>query len=112
MPTSYLPWPQVAWVPGSFELPVLAAAMAKSGQYDAVITVGAVVRAGLSACCSRHAIASDTASRVCVHAVACYCSSAAGSVFRRVAATEHWEHLFHTQKRDQTSQASMWQSRG
>jgi 6,7-dimethyl-8-ribityllumazine synthase len=37
------PLPQVAWVPGSFELPVLAAAMAKSGKYDAVITVGAVV---------------------------------------------------------------------
>ena len=30
-------------MPGSFELPVLAAAMAKSGKYDAVITVGAVV---------------------------------------------------------------------
>ena len=35
---------QVAWVPGSFELPLLAAAMAKSGKYDAVVTVGAVVR--------------------------------------------------------------------
>ena len=35
---------QVAWVPGSFELPLLAAAMARSGKYDAVITVGAVVR--------------------------------------------------------------------
>ncbi|EIE24911.1 hypothetical protein COCSUDRAFT_62321 [Coccomyxa subellipsoidea C-169] len=34
----------VAWVPGSFELPLVAKAMAKSGQYDAVITVGAVVR--------------------------------------------------------------------
>lgn len=35
---------QVAWVPGSFELPLIAKAMAKSGKYDAVITVGAVVR--------------------------------------------------------------------
>ncbi len=35
---------QVAWVPGSFELPLVAKAMAKSGEYDAVITVGAVVR--------------------------------------------------------------------
>ena len=34
---------QVAWVPGSFELPLVAKAMAKSGKYDAVITVGAVV---------------------------------------------------------------------
>ncbi|CAL8464225.1 g3760 [Coccomyxa elongata] len=34
----------VAWVPGSFELPLIAKAMAKSGKYDAVITVGAVVR--------------------------------------------------------------------
>ncbi|CAL5226984.1 g9870 [Coccomyxa viridis] len=35
---------QVAWVPGSFEMPVVAKAMAKSGKFDAVITVGAVVR--------------------------------------------------------------------
>jgi hypothetical protein len=34
---------QVAWVPGSFELPLVAKAIAKSGKYDAVITVGAVV---------------------------------------------------------------------
>ena len=44
------PGDQVAWVPGSFELPVLAAAMAKSGQYDAVITVGAVVRIQCNTC--------------------------------------------------------------
>ncbi|CAK0786133.1 hypothetical protein CVIRNUC_009346 [Coccomyxa viridis] len=35
---------QVAWVPGSFEMPVVAKAMAKSSSFDAVITVGAVVR--------------------------------------------------------------------
>ncbi|KAL4857470.1 6',7'-dimethyl-8-ribityllumazine synthase [Chlorella vulgaris] len=34
----------VAWVPGSFELPVVAKAMAKSGKYDAVVTIGVVVR--------------------------------------------------------------------
>ena len=34
----------VAWVPGSFELPVVAKAMAKSGKYDAVIAIGVVVR--------------------------------------------------------------------
>ena len=34
---------QEAWVPGSFEMPVVAKAMAKSGKFDAVITVGAVV---------------------------------------------------------------------
>jgi 6,7-dimethyl-8-ribityllumazine synthase len=34
----------VAWVPGSFELPVVAKAMAKSGEYDAVIAIGVVVR--------------------------------------------------------------------
>lgn len=39
--------PQVAWVPGSFELPLVAKAMAKSGKYDAVITVGAVVCASI-----------------------------------------------------------------
>ena len=34
---------QVAWVPGSFELPVIAKCMAKSGQFDAVVAIGAVV---------------------------------------------------------------------
>ncbi len=37
--------PQVAWVPGSFELPVVAKAMAKSGEYDAVVCIGVVVSA-------------------------------------------------------------------
>ena len=36
--------PKVAWVPGSFELPVVAKGMAKSGKYDAVVCIGAVVR--------------------------------------------------------------------
>lgn len=35
---------QVVWVPGSFELPVVAKALAKSGKFDAVIAVGTVVR--------------------------------------------------------------------
>lgn len=34
----------VAWVPGSFELPVVAQAFAKSGRCDAVICLGAVIR--------------------------------------------------------------------
>lgn len=34
----------VAWVPGSFELPLAAKAMAASGRYAAVVAVGAVVR--------------------------------------------------------------------
>ena len=34
----------VAWVPGSFELPVVAHAFAKSGRCDAVICLGAVIR--------------------------------------------------------------------
>ena len=33
-----------AWVPGAFELPVVAKKMAKSGKYDAVICLGAVIR--------------------------------------------------------------------
>lgn len=32
------------WVPGAFEIPVIAAKMAQSGKYDAVICVGAVIR--------------------------------------------------------------------
>ncbi|HLH99805.1 MAG TPA: 6,7-dimethyl-8-ribityllumazine synthase [Acidimicrobiales bacterium] len=34
----------VAWVPGAFELPGVAARLAGSGHYDAVITLGAVIR--------------------------------------------------------------------
>ncbi len=37
-----------AWVPGAFEIPVTAAKMAKSGRYDAVICVGAVIRGDTS----------------------------------------------------------------
>ncbi len=32
------------WVPGAFEIPVIAEKMAESGKYDAVICVGAVIR--------------------------------------------------------------------
>lgn len=34
----------VAWAPGSFEIPVVAKKMASSGNYDAVIALGAVIR--------------------------------------------------------------------
>ncbi len=34
----------VAWVPGAFELPIVAQKMAKSGNYDALICLGAVIR--------------------------------------------------------------------
>ena len=34
----------IAWVPGSFELPVVAKAFAESGRYDAIICLGAVIR--------------------------------------------------------------------
>ena len=34
----------VAWVPGAFEIPLVASKMAKSGRYDAVICLGAVIR--------------------------------------------------------------------
>lgn len=34
----------VAWVPGAFEIPLIAQKMAESGKYDAVITLGAVIR--------------------------------------------------------------------
>ena len=33
-----------AWVPGAFEIPIAANKMAKSGKFDAVICVGAVIR--------------------------------------------------------------------
>ena len=38
----------VAWVPGAFEIPLIADKMAKSGKYDAVICLGAVIRGATS----------------------------------------------------------------
>ncbi|MFS0722700.1 6,7-dimethyl-8-ribityllumazine synthase [Paenibacillus sp. 1P07SE] len=35
---------EVAWVPGAFEIPLIAQKMAESGKYDAVITLGTVIR--------------------------------------------------------------------
>ncbi len=34
----------IAWVPGAFEIPLAAKAMATSGNYDALIALGAVIR--------------------------------------------------------------------
>ena len=34
----------LAWAPGAFELPLLALRLAESGEYDAVVCVGAVIR--------------------------------------------------------------------
>ena len=39
---------EVAWVPGAFEVPLIAKKMAGSGKYDAVICVGAVIRGSTS----------------------------------------------------------------
>jgi 6,7-dimethyl-8-ribityllumazine synthase len=38
----------VAWVPGAFEIPLIAKKMANSGKYDAVIALGAVIRGSTS----------------------------------------------------------------
>ena len=38
----------VAWVPGAFEIPLIAKKMAASGRYDAVICLGAVIRGSTS----------------------------------------------------------------
>lgn len=39
---------EVAWVPGAFEIPLIASKMAMSGKYDAVICLGAVIRGATS----------------------------------------------------------------
>ncbi len=36
----------VVWTPGSFELPLAAKRLAESGQYDAIVCLGAVIRGG------------------------------------------------------------------
>lgn len=38
----------IAWVPGAFEIPLIAQKMAESGKYDAVICLGAVIRGSTS----------------------------------------------------------------
>jgi 6,7-dimethyl-8-ribityllumazine synthase len=37
---------ELVWVPGAFELPLLADRMAATGHFDAIITLGAVIRGG------------------------------------------------------------------
>ncbi len=39
---------ELAWVPGAFEIPLVASKMAKSGRYDAIICLGAVIRGATS----------------------------------------------------------------
>lgn len=38
----------LAWVPGAFEIPVVAQKMAQSGKYDAVLCLGAVIKGSTS----------------------------------------------------------------
>ena len=35
---------EIAWVPGAFEIPLIASKMAKSKKYDAIICLGSVIR--------------------------------------------------------------------
>ncbi len=37
---------EVAWVPGSFEIPIASLKMAKTKKYDAIITLGCIIRGG------------------------------------------------------------------
>ncbi len=37
---------EVAWTPGSFEIPLIAQKMAETGKYNAVVCLGAVIRGG------------------------------------------------------------------
>ena len=39
---------EVAWVPGAFEIPLIAKKMAETGDYDSVICLGSVIRGGTS----------------------------------------------------------------
>ncbi|WP_102834383.1 6,7-dimethyl-8-ribityllumazine synthase [Clostridioides difficile] len=39
---------EIVWVPGAFEIPLVAQRMAKSGKYDAIICLGCVIRGATS----------------------------------------------------------------
>lgn len=39
---------EIAWVPGAFEIPLIASEMARSKKYDAIICLGAVIRGNTS----------------------------------------------------------------
>lgn len=39
---------EIAWVPGAFEIPLIASKMAKSKKYDTVICLGAIIRGSTS----------------------------------------------------------------
>ena len=39
---------EIAWVPGAFEIPLIASKMANTGKYDAVICLGAIIRGSTS----------------------------------------------------------------
>lgn len=38
----------IAWVPGAFEIPIIAKKMAESGKFDAVVCLGAIIRGSTS----------------------------------------------------------------
>ena len=39
---------EVAWVPGAFEIPLIAKKMAETGHYDSIVCLGSVIRGGTS----------------------------------------------------------------
>ena len=79
----------LAWVPGAFEIPLIASKMAKSGKYDAVICLGAVIRGATS---HYDYVCAEVSKGIAnVSLITCLCSCSLNCLFNCIC-SKHSEH--------------------